>query len=117
MPLTSAIDAYLTLKRSLGAGLQAQESILRAFGRAVGDIPLDAITAEACATFCRGTGAPTRGWENKHQTLRSFCTYLVSRGYLAASPLQEPAHAPPAHSNRTSTRTRNSNACCRRRLP
>jgi integrase/recombinase XerD len=90
MTLTSAIDGYLTLKRSLGAGLQAQESILRAFGRAVGDIPLDAITAEACATFCRGTGAPTRGWENKHQTLRGFCTYLVSRGYLAASPLQEP---------------------------
>jgi site-specific recombinase XerC len=90
MTLTSAIDAYLTLKRSLGAGLQAQASMLRAFGRAVGDIPLDAITAEACATFCRGTGAPTRGWENKHQTLRGFCTYLVSRGYLAASPLKEP---------------------------
>jgi integrase/recombinase XerD len=90
MTLTSAINAYVTLKRSLGAGLQAQESILRAFGRAVGDIPLDAITAEACAIFCRGTGAPTRGWENKHQTLRGFCTYLVSRGYLAASPLHEP---------------------------
>jgi len=62
MTLTSAIDGYLTLKRSLGAGLQAQESILRAFGRAVGDIPLDAITAEVCATFCRGTGAPTQTW-------------------------------------------------------
>ena len=35
MTLTSAIDAYVTLKRSLGAGLQAQASILRAFGRAV----------------------------------------------------------------------------------
>jgi integrase/recombinase XerD len=90
MTLTSAIDGYLTLKRSLGAGLQTQESMLRAFGRAVGDIPLDAIAAEACASFCRGTGAPTRGWENKHQTLRGFFTYLVSRGYLAVSPLQEP---------------------------
>ena len=72
MTLTSAIDGYLTLKRSLGAGLQAQASILRAFGRALGDIPLDAIAAEACASFCRGTGAPTRGWENKHQTLRGL---------------------------------------------
>ena len=89
MTLTSAIDGYLTLKRSLGAGLQAQESILRAFGRAVGDIPLDAITAEACATFCRGTGAPTRFWENKHQTLRGFFTYLVSR-VIWPPPLQEP---------------------------
>ena len=97
MTLTSAIDAYLTLKRSLGAGLKAQETILRAFGRALGEIPLDAISAEACATFCRSTGAPTRFWENKHQTLRGFCNYLVSRGYLIASPLQEPgpraAHA------------------------
>ena len=97
MTLTSAIDAYLTLKRSLGAGLKAQETILRAFGRALGEIPLDAISAEACATFCRSTGAPTRFWENKHQTLRGFFTYLVSRGYLIASPLQEPgpraAHA------------------------
>lgn len=97
MTLTSAIDAYLTLKRSLGAGLQAQETILRAFGRALGEIPLDAIAAEACATFCHSTGAPTRFWENKHQTLRGFFTYLGSRGYLIASPLQEPgpraAHA------------------------
>jgi integrase/recombinase XerD len=97
MTLTSAIDAYLTLKRSLGAGLKAQETILRAFGRALGEIPLDAISAEACATFCRSTGAPTRFWENKHQTLRGFFNYLVSRGYLIASPLQEPgpraAHA------------------------
>jgi len=90
MTLTSAIDGYLTLKRSLGAGLQAQESILRAFGRAVGDIPLDTIAAETCATFCRGTGAPTRGWENKHQTLRGFFTYLVSRGYLGVCPRNNP---------------------------
>jgi len=90
MTLTSAIDASLTLKRSLGAGLKAQETILRAFGRALGDIPLDAIAAEACSTFCRSTGSPTRFWENKHQTLRGFFNYLVSRGYLAASPLQEP---------------------------
>ena len=90
MTLTSAIDAYLTLKRSLGAGLKAQQTILRAFSRTVGDIPLDAISAEACSTFCRGTGSPTRFWENKHQTLRGFLNYLVSRGYLATSPLQEP---------------------------
>ena len=101
MTLTSAIDAYVTLKRSLGAGLQAQESILRAFGRALGEIPLDAITAEACATFCRGTGAPTRGWENIWSPPR-----YKSR-----------AHALYAHSNLTSTRTRNSSACCRRRSP
>jgi site-specific recombinase XerD len=90
MTRTSAIDAYLTLKRSLGAGVKAQETILRAFGRALGDIPLDAIAAEACSTFCRSTGSPTRFWENTHQTLRGLFNDLVSRGYLVASPLQEP---------------------------
>jgi integrase/recombinase XerD len=90
MTLTSAIDAYLTLKRSLGTVFTAQASILRAFGRAVGDMPLDAISTEVCSTFCRGPGPPTRFWENKHHTLRGFFSYLLSRGYIAASPLQEP---------------------------
>lgn len=95
MTLTTAIEAYVTLKRSLGAVFTAQEAILRAFGRTLGDIPLEAISAEACCTFWRGTGPPTRFWENKHQTLRGFFNYLLSRGHLAASPLQEPG--PRAH--------------------
>lgn len=95
MTLATAIEAYLTLKRSLGAVFTAQEAILRAFGRTLGDIPLEAISAEACSTFWRGTGPPTRFWENKHQTLRGFFNYLLSRGHLAASPLQEPG--PRAH--------------------
>lgn len=90
MTLATAIEAYLALKRSLGAVFTAQEAILRAFGRTLGDIPLEAISAEACSTFWRGTGPPTRFWENKHQTLRGFFNYLLSRGHLAASPLQEP---------------------------
>lgn len=90
MTLSRAIEAYVTLRRSLGAVFTAQAAILRAFGRTVGDRPLDAISAEACATFCRGTGPPTRFWENKYHTLRGFFHYLVSRGYLAISPLQEP---------------------------
>ena len=72
MTLTGAIEAYVTLKRSLGAVFTAQAAILRAFGRTVSDIPLDAIATDACTTFCRGTGPPTRFWENKHQTLRGF---------------------------------------------
>jgi integrase/recombinase XerD len=90
MTLTDAIEAYLTLKRSLGAVFTSQASILRAFGRTLGDIPLDAVSPEACSTYCRGTGLPTRHWENKHHTLRGFFNYLQSRGYIAASPLQEP---------------------------
>jgi site-specific recombinase XerD len=90
MTLTDAIEAYVTLKRSLGAVFTAQASILRAFGRTLGDISLDTISAEACSAFCRGTGLPTRHWVNKHSTLRGFFTYLRSRGYIVSSPLQEP---------------------------
>ena len=56
MTLTSAIDASLTLKRSLGAGLQAQETMLRAFGRVLGEIPLDAIAAARIDMHVQGAG-------------------------------------------------------------
>ena len=90
MTLTTAINAYVALKRSLGAVFSGQQSILRSFARTIGDVPLEEISSHACATFCRGTGAATRFWENKHQALRGFFRYLHSRNHLAESPLQEP---------------------------
>ena len=90
MTLTKAVDSYVTLKRSLGAVFSAETRILRSFARALGDIPLDTIDRQATHAFCRGTGPPTRWWERKHQTLRGFFAYLVTRGHLVASPLSEP---------------------------
>ena len=91
MTLTEAIDAYVCVKRSLGAVFSADARILRTFARALGDIPLETIDKQSTHAFCRGTGAPTRWWERKHQTLRGFFAYLVTRGHLVASPLSEPA--------------------------
>ena len=90
MKLEAAIDVYVSLKRSLGAVFSADTRILRSFARALGDVPVEAITSEACHTFCRGTGPPTRWWERKHYTLRGFFAFLVSRGHLATTPLPEP---------------------------
>jgi site-specific recombinase XerD len=90
MTLTTAIEAYLRLKRSLGAKFVAEERILRAFARACGDRAPQTLSAEDCHRFCRGTGPPTRFWERKHQTLRGFFRYLIARGQLPASPLPEP---------------------------
>ncbi len=90
MTLTEAIEAYIALKRSLGAVFSAETRILRSFGRALGDIPLDTIDRDATHAFCRGTGPPTRWWERKHQALRGFFAYLLARGHLATSPLSEP---------------------------
>ena len=89
MKLAEAVESYLTLKRSLGAVFSAEARILRSFECAFGDIPLNEIDREATYGFCRGTGPPTRWWERKHYTLRDFFTYLVTRGYMSASPLPE----------------------------
>ncbi len=90
MTLNEAIDSYVTLKRSLGAVFSVDTRILRSLARALGDIPLDTIDAQATHAFCRGTGPPTRWWERKHQSLRCFFAYLVTRRHLTASPLSEP---------------------------
>jgi site-specific recombinase XerD len=91
MTLTEATESYVALKRSMGAVFSADTRILRSFARTLGDIPLDNIDRLATHAFCRGTGPPTRWWERKHQTLRGFFAYLVTRGHLTASPLPEPA--------------------------
>lgn len=90
MMLLTAIEAYVMLKRSLGAVFAADTRILHSLGRRLGEIPLKSIASESCQAFCRGEGPPTRFWERKHSTLRGFFTFLVGRGHLAASPLQEP---------------------------
>jgi site-specific recombinase XerD len=91
MNLSEAVDSYLILKRSLGSVFSAETRILRSFARTIGNIPLNSIGPQATQAFCRGTGPPTRWWERKHQALRGFFAYLVSRGHIVVSPLPEPA--------------------------
>lgn len=91
MTLNEAVDAYITMKRSLGAVFSADAQVLRSFAHALGDIPLNAVDPQATYDFCRGSGPPTRWWERKHQTMRGFFAFLVTRGHLSSSPLREPA--------------------------
>jgi integrase/recombinase XerD len=91
MNLSSAVENYVALKRSLGAVFSVDARILRSFIRVVGEVGLEDITPEDCRKFCRGTGLPTRFWERKHGSLCGFFRYLVSRRFLASSPFQEPA--------------------------
>lgn len=91
MKLETAIELYVTLKCSLGAVFLVDACILRSFGRFLGNVPVKEISGDDCRRFCRGRGPPTRWWERKHQSLRGFFRYLVSRGHLEASPLPDPA--------------------------
>lgn len=90
MTLLAAAEAYVVLRRALGAVFSVDARILRSFCRSLGDIPVVAISSELCLSFCRGSGAPTRFWLRKHEALRGFFRYLVGRGHLEASPLPEP---------------------------
>lgn len=90
MTLVPAVDAFVTLKRALGAVFTVDARILQSFVRAVGDIPVTAVSTEMCHTFCRGIGAPTRFWSRKHEALRGLFRYLVGRGHVQVSPLREP---------------------------
>jgi integrase len=90
MKLSSAVENYLALKRSLGAVFSSDARILRSFSHALGDVPLEAITSEDCRKFCRGNGLPSRFWERKHGSLHGFFRYLVSRGFLASCSFKEP---------------------------
>ena len=90
MTLLVATEAYIALRRSLGAVFSVDGRILRSFGRSLGDIPVAAISPELCLTFCRGSGPPTRFWLRKHEALRGFLRYLVGRKHIEASPLSEP---------------------------
>ena len=90
MTLTSAIDGYLTLKRSLGAGCRRRN---RFCGPLVGPWAISRSTPfplRRVPPFAAARVRPPASGRIKHQTLRGFFNYLVSRGYLAASPLQEP---------------------------
>ena len=90
MTLLEAIDSFLELKRSLGFSYSAEERILRSFGRATGDIGLNAIRPDAVRAFCRASGPPTRWQERKHYALRVFFKHLSARGLIDTSPLTDP---------------------------
>lgn len=90
MTLLPAIAAYVTLKRALGAVFSVDARILRAFGRALGDVAVRAITPAQGHAFCWGRTPPTRFGVRKHEALRGFFRSLVGRGHLPGSPLPEP---------------------------
>lgn len=87
MKLQQAIDQYVSHKRSLGMQCQTMARILRAFCKAIGDVEVDQARAEAVRAFIYGSGPVTTNLHHKLQTLRSFYSYLLRRGYVARSPL------------------------------
>jgi integrase/recombinase XerD len=69
MMVTDVIDSYLTHQRSLGMRFESAGELLHRFGRAMGERPIQEVTAGAVLDFLNGNGALTATWMLKHRVL------------------------------------------------
>jgi integrase/recombinase XerD len=98
MNLRQLIEQYVTFRQTLGERFQTNAAILRAFGRALGAVvDIGEVSPERVNDFLAGTGPITSYWHTKHNALRGFYGYAVSRGYVATAPLPTvvPKRPPP----------------------
>jgi site-specific recombinase XerD len=88
MKLIKAVTKYVTYRKSLGELFLTNESFLKSFARSVGiDSNLADIKPEQINVFLRGKATITATWHGKHQALRGFYCYAISRGLIKISPL------------------------------
>lgn len=87
MTLAQVITPYVTLKQSMGSRFHAEEVILTAFSKAMGDVAVGDVEADRVYAYIAGVGPVTRFWHRKHQALRGFYDFAIARGYVACSPL------------------------------
>ncbi len=88
MKLHAVVKKYITHRRLLGESMQTCERILKAFVRSAGQKKnLAQIKADQVNKFLAGKGSVTTYWHGKHQALRGFYRYVISRGYAKTSPV------------------------------
>jgi integrase/recombinase XerD len=98
MKLRRLVDRYITHRRSLGERCQTNASILRTFYRGLrSDIDLKQVGVRQTTTFLYGKGPVTSAWYVRHNALKGFFRYVVSRDYGAKMPLPAviPKRPPP----------------------
>jgi integrase/recombinase XerD len=88
MNLHQLLEQYVAFRQSLGERCRTNAILLRSFGRLVGrTAEISDVTAEQVRTYLDGTGPLTSAWHTRHQALRGFYRYAVSRGYVPSAPL------------------------------
>ena len=97
MKLAEAIAQYVELKQSMGARFHAEQVILNAFAKAMGDIGCEEVHPDRLYTYLSGSGPITRFFHRKHDALLGFYRFAIGRGYATCSPLPTIL---PASSNR-----------------
>lgn len=89
MRLRTAVTRYITYRKSLGERFLTNARMLNAFARAIGHrVNLADVKPDSVSRFLAGTApAITANWHGKHQALRGFYRYAISRSYTKTSPL------------------------------
>jgi site-specific recombinase XerD len=92
--LHTAVTQYIAYRKSLGECFLTNARMLNAFVHEMGHkINIADVKPDSVSKFLAGT-APiiTANWHGKHQALRGFYRYALSRGHVKTSPL--PTTAP-----------------------
>ena len=87
MSTDSTIADYIQHNRSLGKRFVAEETVLLAFSRSVGKVPLRDIRPAMITRFVNREGTSDETIAKKHRVLAGFFRYAVTRRRLKASPM------------------------------
>jgi len=87
MKLTQAIDQYIKLKQSMGARFHAEQVILNAFSKVMGNIDCNKVKSDRVYAYLVGTGPITMFFHRKYRALSGFYRFALGRNYICSSPL------------------------------
>jgi len=87
MSLEDIIANYITQQRSLGKRYLAEATILTAFRRSVGDVPVRAIRPEMILRFVDQGGTSYETRSRKYRVLSGMFFFAVTRRHLLTSPM------------------------------
>jgi integrase/recombinase XerD len=87
MKLSEAVGQYVSHKQSMGMRFSTEQRTLKSFCRAMGEIAIADIAADAVLAFISGKGPVTRFWHRKREVLVGFYRFAIARGYCVVAPL------------------------------
>lgn len=91
MKIIAATTSYIEHSRHLGKRFKAEEAILAAFCRSLGDISLGRIRPAMIAQFLDRPGTCDATISRKRRALAGFFRFATSRGLLLSSPMPRDA--------------------------
>lgn len=96
MKISTAVSSYISHKRAQGMRFKAEDAILKAFCKAVGDILIADVLATVVLAFLDGSGPVTETWAKKYHVLSGLYRFALARGWVSASPLPRSIPKPAA---------------------